>query len=187
MDSWSLGHLTVTIWEDISHQLPVKGRAFLAWMTRPWLSRVTSPILMGLGTQLLQREPGMKSLGTSEPCCNLLPSAVSITVQTKETKKQRLQTRGTGYYWWRFSLCKQPEWFVIIRNAATGNTLVLCCQFEWLHARLWLLQTFSSPSHWQVVIHTRSNVIQAILNASSILSSPHPPPDPRDLSPEWSL
>lgn len=171
------------------HLIPAisRGESFYCLDDTSMAQHSDEPILMALGTQFLWRQPGRKSLGTQQSYCNLLPSAVSITVEMKETKKQMLHTRGAGYSWWRFSHCKQPEWFVIIRNAATGNTLGLCCQCEWFHARLWLLQTFSSPSHWQVVIHTRSNIIQAILKASSILSSPHPPPDPWDLSPEWRL
>lgn len=120
------------------------------------------------GAKIGEEEPGhlMASLLLSSP----LQSAL---LQRQRKQKGEIANKGASCFWCRFSHCnkeeheKQLEWFAIIINAGTRNTPFLCCQFEWLHVRLWSLQTFSSSSPWQVVIHLRNNIIQAIVSSSS--------------------
>lgn len=117
--------------------------------------------------QIGEEEPGhlMASLLLSSP----LQSAL---LQRQRKQKAEIANKGGSCFWCRFSHCnkedheKQLEWFAIIINAGTKNTPFLCCLFEWLHVRLWSLQTFSSSSPWQVVIHLRNNIIQAIVSSS---------------------
>lgn len=109
LDLWSLNHLPVATKEDISHQLLVKVKAFPAW---PGISMARQ------GDQSHRHGPRSSTQGESQGrrvqapnglAATLLPSAVSVTVEMKETKSKDCKQVGRLFLMHGFSL-QQGRW-----------------------------------------------------------------------------
>lgn len=104
LHSRSLDHLTAATWEGVSHQPLVKAKAFPAW---PVVSTA------GQGDKPHPHRPQSSSWGESQGgrvqapnglTATLLPSAVSITAETKGTKSKHCKQGGELFLMQVFSL-----------------------------------------------------------------------------------